>query len=515
MVRFAHKYTINVKCVFWDCIAIIAGVLLALSFSPYDFQYLAVFSLALLFLSWQEVPPLRAALRGFLFGLGLFGAGVSWVYISVHDFGGGGVVSAIMITLLFVVFWSIFPAIAGYLCVRFFYFDPFWLRLGCFSGIWILVEYVRGQWVFNGFPWLQLGYSQLDTPLAGYIPILGGYGVGWLLALTASVLAVVIYKQKSPVILIFAVSAIWLGGYLLEAVQWTQPVGDPIKATMIQGNISQDKKWQPAYRKEIMQRYAQMTRQHWDADIVIWPESAVPAYFHEVSDDFLLPLADEAKKNGTELIVSLPLKNSQGQKFNAVMMLGEDLDVYRKAHLLPFGEYLPLQPFSGWVLHSLAILPVGVFTAGSTDQPLLRAAGYPFITSICYEDAFGEEGVRYLSDAAYLINVTNDGWFGDSIEPYQHMQMARMRALETGRYLLRSTNTGLTAVVSPDGKIIQQIPMFTATALTAEIIPMGGMTVYAEIGDKPILLLLICFLFGAYCIRMSHQFSTMGRNVIR
>ncbi|MDD1628162.1 MAG: apolipoprotein N-acyltransferase, partial [Methylococcaceae bacterium] len=182
------------------------------------------------------------------------------------------------------------------------------------------------------------------------------------------------------------------------------------------------------------------------------------------------------------------------EKYNAVMTLGKETGMYRKKHLLPFGEYLPWQPVSGFILNSLSI-KLGNFTPGGIDQPLLKAGGYHFITSICYEDAFGDAGLTGLPDAAYLVNVTNDGWFGNSIEPHQHLQIARMRAMETGRFLLRSTNTGVTAIVAPDGRIISQAPLFKATVLTDRITPMGGMTPYAKLGDKPVIIALIILLF--------------------
>ena len=208
-----------------------------------------------------------------------------------------------------------------------------------------------------------------------------------------------------------------------------------------------------------------------------------------------MPLSKAAQQHNTDLIVSLPAHGkSEDEKYNAVMTLGKETGMYRKKHLLPFGEYLPWQPVSGFILNSLAI-KLGNFKPGEIDQPLLNAGGYPFITSICYEDAFGDAGIIGLPDAAYLVNVTNDGWFGNSIEPHQHLQIARMRAMETGRFLLRSTNTGVTAVIGPDGKIISQAPLFKATVLTETITPMGGMTPYASSGDKPVIFFLIILLF--------------------
>lgn len=237
-----------------------------------------------------------------------------------------------------------------------------------------------------------------------------------------------------------------------------------------------------------------MTEEHWASNIVIWPETAVPAYLDQVKDAFLEPLGSDAKLHNTDLIVSVPVQEHAPDKnFNAVITLGKEQGVYRKSHLLPFGEYLPLQPLSGFVLNMINIR-LGNFTPGAASQPLLKAGGYPFITLICYEDAFGELSIRGLADAAFLVNVTNDGWFGNSIEPHQHLQMARMRAIETGRFLLRSTNTGATAIVSPKGNIINQAPLFQETALTGTITPMGGMTPYARWGDKPVIGLMVVLL---------------------
>lgn len=493
---------IDINNKLWELITLLSGIVLLLSFAPYDYWFLAVPSLVVLLVSWQGVSPLRAALRGFLFGIGLFVFGLSWVFVSIHDFGGAGIFLASMLTLLFAAFWALFPALAGYLSVicecsvlrSFRFIMP--------ATLWVLIEYLRGNVVFNGFPLFQLAYSQLDSPLAGYIPVFGAYAVSWAVALTASILAAWLTMEKrQPVMFLTILSLIWGTGFILGQISWTEPAGDEIKITMIQGNVAQDKKWQPEYRDAILKRYQNKTRQHWDSQIIIWPESSIPAYYHQVNDDFLLPLEKEAKKHGADLVVSLPIKNDRDEKFNAVMTLGEKRGVYKKIHLLPFGEYLPMKSFFSSIMDSLNFMPMGSFTAGETDQPLMSAGGYPFFTSICYEDAFGEESAFRLGDAAFLINVTNDGWFGETVEPYQHMQMARMRALETGRYLLRSTNNGLTAIVAPNGKIISQAPLFKVTTLTDTIFPMAGFTPYTRFGDYPIILFLSFILVGSLAAR--------------
>ena len=480
---------------YWDLLAAIAGILFTLAFAPFDYAYLAPAALSMLFASWQDTTPRRAILRGYLFGLGSFGLGVSWVYISIHDFGGANWLSSSLLTCLFFGFWALFPALAGYLSVTILPKTRGLSSMMVMPVVFLLIEYFRGYWMLNGFPWLQIAYSQLETPLEGYIPIVGVYGTGFLAALTASVSVFIFQNNKHRLLLTAGLADVWATGSVLQTIKWTDAIGKPIQVSLIQGNISQDKKWLPENKLTTLRYYKAMTEAHWDSAVIVWPETSIPAYLSEVNAWFLLPLSKAAQQHNTDLIVSLPAHgNTEDEKYNAVMTLGKKIGMYRKKHLLPFGEYLPWQPVSGFILNSLAI-KLGNFKSGGIAQPLLKAGGYSFITSICYEDAFGDAGIIGLPDAAYLVNVTNDGWFGNSIEPYQHLQIARMRAMETGRFLLRSTNTGVTAVVAPDGKIINQAPLFKATVLTGTITPMGGMTPYASAGDKPVIIALLVLLF--------------------
>ena len=475
---------------YWgDFFAFGAGVLFTLAFAPFNYAYLAILALSLLFACWQNISPRRALLRGYLFGLGEFGLGVSWVYVSIHDFGGAGIASAGALTTLFVAFWAVFPALAAYLCAKLTNIN----RVLLMPVIWLLVEYLRGYWVLDGFPWLLAGYSQLETPLAGYVPVIGVYGTGFLVALSASF--ILFFAQYKNVKIAGVLVVLWVIGGYLQTVQWTEAIGTPIKVALIQGNITQDKKWLPENKINTLRLYKTLTEQHWDAKVIVWPESSIPAYLSEVNEIFLMPLNQLAQQHNTDLIVSLPIDSASGERYNAAMTLGSHIADYRKKHLLPFGETMPWQPLSGFILSQLK-LRLGDFTAGASNQPLLSAGGYSFITSICYEDVFGDYAIKGLENAAYLINVTNDGWFGDSIEPHQHLQMARMRALETGRFLLRSTNTGLTAIIAPNGSIIQQLPLFEVAVLSDNIIPMRGLTPYAKIGDAPIMYVIALLLLG-------------------
>lgn len=476
----------------WHLLAIapLAGVLFSTAFAPYDFSYGIVLSLMFFYYACVRFPE-RAGSIGYSFGLGVFGLGIWWIYLSVHDAGGADSVSACLITLLAVTFFAVFPALTGILLRRTTALPTAALRIVGSAALWLAIEYLRGYLLLNGFPWLQIAYSQTATPLAGYAPLVGVYGLGFLLALSAFTLVEIVQRQLKPWLGIALVLVIWTGGWQLQQIQWTEPAGEPIKISLIQGNISQDLKWRPEQKRYTLQLYQAMTQQHWDSQVVIWPETAIPAFLNQVQEVFLQPLAEEAKQHGVDLVVSLP--TGEGKQYYNSALVTHDLNtLYHKNHLLPFGEYLPLQPLSGWILDLIEI-PLGSFTAGAAQQTLLKAGGYPFITTICYEDAFGNEVIRQVKDAAYLLNLTNDAWFGDSAQPYQHLQMSQMRALETGRFMVRATNTGVTAFIAPDGSIQSQAPLFTLFALTDSILPMQGLTPYAQWGDSGALLLIVLF----------------------
>lgn len=481
----------------WELAAPLLGAAMSLAFAPYDYAYAVLPSLIYLYWAWSAQTPKRAVFTTYLFGLGLFGVGIWWVYLSIHDFGHADSLSAGAVTALLVGFWALFPAAAAWLTIVFSKNVPVLPRILVAALYWVAMEYVRGNWLLNGFPWLQIAYSQMHTPLAGFVPLIGVYGVGFLLAASAFALVEIFNCKSARRNGILFLMLIWGAGLGLQAVQWTHAMGEPIKITLIQGNIDQAQKWLPNQRQNTLKRYQQLTEQHWDSNVIIWPETSIPAFLSQIKDAYLDPLSALAHRQAVDLVVSLPTEGQGREYFNSVMVLGEATALYHKMHLLPFGEYLPLQPLSGWVL-DLMDIPLGNFTAGGDRQNLLRAGGFPFVTTICYEDAFGELVARQAADAAYIVNVTNDAWFGDSAEPHQHMQMAQMRAMETGRFLVRAANTGVTAFVRPDGIISKQAPRFTTTTLTDSILPMGGVTPYIRIGDRGVFLLLIVIVLLGY-----------------
>lgn len=480
----------------------LAGVLLALSFAPYGLTYGVLLSLMYFYYVCRHLPQ-RATLMGYGFGLGVYGLGIWWIYLSVHDAGGADPLSAALITLLAVSFFAIFSAITALLMRRSAQMTGVASRVTLSAVLWMAVEYLRGDSLLNGFPWLQIAYSQIESPLAGFAPLFGVYGLGFLLALTAFGLVEVLLGQIRVRTGCIILIALWGSGWGLKQITWTEPAGEPITLTLIQGNISQDLKWRAEQKRYTLELYRAMTQQHWDSQVIIWPETAIPAFMNQVQAIFLQPLADEAKQHGVDLVVSLP--SGEGKTYYNSAVVSHDLQtLYHKNHLLPFGEYLPLQPLSGWILDLIEI-PLGSFTAGGDHQSLLQAGGYPFVTTICYEDAFGHEVIRQVEAARYLVNLTNDAWFGDSAQPYQHLQMSQMRALETGRYMVRATNTGVTAFIAPDGRVQSQAPAFTLFALTDSVVPMQGLTPYARWGDWGAALLMIVLTGLALGLRSSRS----------
>ncbi len=483
-----------------DGLALLAGASLPFAFAPFAWYPLAILAPALLFLLWQGVSPLRAFTRGWLFGLGQFGIGVSWIHISIYQFGGVTLPFAVAATVLFVAFLALFPAVLGYITVRLVANNQNISLLTLLPGGWVLLEWVRG-WLFTGFPWLNIGTSQIDAPLAGLAPLLGAYGVSLAVAFSAGLVALIILANgRMKLAALVALCALWLTSIVLDNVQWTAPIGKPLQVTLLQGNITQSIKWQPEQLMPTLDMYRQLTRTQWQSDIIVWPETAVPAFYHQVTG-FIDALHGEAQSHGASVIMGIASVDRHRERYyNSMLALGEDRAFYHKRHLVPFGEYLPLAPVLNPVLDFLEI-PMSDFSSGPTRQRLLRVAGHPVNVSICYEDAFGEEVIRDLPQAALLINASNDSWFGDSFAPHQHLQIARLRAVETGRYLLRATNTGISAVIGPQGRIIAKSPQFQVHVLQAQVQARQGATPYVHWGNFPAIIaaaLLVLFAL-AFC----------------
>jgi len=474
-----------------------AGAAAVTAFAPFGWFPVATLSLAVLFNQWLGDTRKLAFRHGLLFGAGFFGAGISWVFISIKVYGHVVAPVAISITAGLIVFLSLYPALLGYFLVRAFrMITPAALLVAMPAG-WIMAEWLRG-WVFSGFPWLTMGSSQIDGPLGGYAPLLGVFGTGWTVALSAALLVAVFrgwYRLPGLVLLLL----LWGGGYLLNSIQWTEPRGDALQVALVQGNISQDDKWAPENLLNTFSRYSELTFNETDVDLVVWPETAIPAFYDQVEDNFIAYLETELEKTGTSLLTGVPvLEKETWEYYNAVISLGGEQAFYYKQHLVPYGEYLPLRWLIGNTLDALAV-PNADFSSGGPSQTLLQAAGYPVSSSICYEIVFGEQIIRDLPEAAMLVNISNDAWFGNSLAPHQHLEMARMRAKETGRPMLRATNTGISAIIDHEGNIVEQGPQFETAVVSSAVIPMRGATPYVLLGNAPVVVfslvsLLLCWL---------------------
>ncbi|MCW8906315.1 MAG: apolipoprotein N-acyltransferase [Sedimenticola sp.] len=464
--------------------AFLAGAASVLAFAPFSLFPMAVVGPLLLLWLLRDRTPREAFRIGWSYGLGLLGLGVFWLHISIDQFGNMGTPAAVALTLLFVLLMALYYALLGWLLARVFRHGlrgngVIWL----FPASWVLLEWLRG-WVLSGFPWLVLGYSQIDSPLRGYAPLVGVYGVSALLLFSVALLYRLLQPHPSGRIgIALLLILVWGGGEALARVAWTDPRGEPLSVSMVQGNISQDLKWQRGNLQPTLELYTVLTRQNWQSDLVIWPETAVPAFAHQVEEALLRPLAVEAKENGSALLIGIPVwDGASGAYYNAMLSLEQPQAPYAKRHLVPFGEFMPLKTWLRPLVNWLQI-PMSDFSPGRAERPLLTVAGYPAGISICYEDAFGEEVIEALPQAAFLVNASNDAWFGDSLAPHQHLEIARMRALESGRYLLRSTNTGISAIIGPDGRIEGASPAFETHVLSGEIVPLQGATPYVRVGN--------------------------------
>jgi apolipoprotein N-acyltransferase len=485
-----------------DVTAAFLGAFLVLAFAPFNCYIVAVIAPAGLLWLIAPLGWRGAAWRGFLFGAAEFLCGVYWIYISLHGMGGVAAPIAVLMLLMLVAVMACYSAATCALAAA-------WARAGgwrrellLFPSAWTLLEWVR-SWFLTGFPWLNLGYSQIDSPLRGYAPLWGVFGVSFCVALCAGLVAVILDLTR-PWRTRFAACAalvvLCVAGASLAQVQWTRAAGAPFRVSLVQGNIAQDEKWEPAYFQPTLDMYRQLTEQHWDSKLVVWPEAAVPAYADEVKLDYLDPLEEAARKHGTDMLLGIPTYDpGTDDYYNSVISLGSSDGEYHKRHLVPFGENFEFLP--AWVRSLLRSmdLPYSSFTPGAADQPLLEAAGYPVGVSICYEDAYGSGIMRDLPQAAYLVNVSNDGWFGDSIALPQHLEIARMSALAAGRYLLRATNTGITAIVDAEGRLLSTAPAGKEAVLSGSIQPLAGATPASRWRELPAVccsVLLLAFGFG-------------------
>lgn len=495
MHSMKHRTLLNAS------IAILLGVLLTFAFAPYEVYPLAIIAPAGLLALWLATPsPKQAFWLGYVFGLGLFGAGVYWVYTSIHAFGGVPAFFAGLITLGMISILALFPATVGYLLNRYFPLDTIAKRIYAFPALWVASEWIR-SWFFTGFPWLFLGYSQTNSPLKGYAPILSVYIVSLAVTMSSALVvnATLRLREKNywaVYVNLFALTIIWISGALFTLIPWTRSEGQPISVALVQGNIPQSIKWSPEHLQLSIDRYTELTKPLWGkSKIIIWPEAAIPASV-QYEESFINKLDQKAAESGSTLILGIPIEADDHRYYNAVVTLGSEKQVYLKRHLVPFGEYTPFSNLLTRALNFMDI-PMSDMAPGRLRQSPLIIGKTKILTSICYEIAFPDLIRSKDKSIAMLLVVTNDAWFGESTAEPQHLQMAAMRALEFGKPVLFVSNDGITAIINPNGTIQTTAPQRQAVVLTSTVQPMYGITPWLYNGMDPLFVILLSFIFVA------------------
>lgn len=483
----------------------LAGAMLVLAFAPMRQFYFAILAPALLCMLIENAKPKQAAYLGACFGLGQFGAGVSWVFISIHVYGFTPIPIALIFTGLFVGFLALYPTLQCYLLARYFPMPSTQKLLLVFPLSWILIEWLR-SWVLTGFPWLLIGFSQINGPLKGYIPLGGEFFVGFL-AVFSGVLLVYIAKEFQNCLrvsfCIAILAAIFIGGYFLSQIQWTTPFesSQKVKVILVQGNIPQSIKWDPTSVSKILQIYYELAQENWQTNIMIWPEAAVPIP-QNYAAPFLMHMSALAEYHHVSLFTGIITQVSNTfNYYNALISLGEGKGHYYKRHLVPFGEYVPLENLLRGLM-GFFNLPMSNLISGPEYQPDLKAKNIIIAPFICYEIAYADNLFYEAGHSQVLLTVSDDAWFGNSLAPAQHLEIGQFRAMQSGRDLLFSGNDGITAIVDDHGNIIQQMPQFIRGVLTGTFQPRTGKTPWLYYGNNPIILLMLfAFLILAICER--------------
>jgi apolipoprotein N-acyltransferase len=466
-------------------VALVAGALLACGFAPLQWWPLAILCPAVLMWLWQGAKPREAAWLGFWFNFGTFAAGTYWLYVSIHVFGQAPLYVAAFLMLALVAIMAVYQAALGYVVAR-------WLPetgavrwMLAVPAAWLLVEWWRG-WFLSGFSWLSLGYSQTDTWLGRLAPVLGVYGISAALLLCAGALTAAVLGSGRTRIVAAGVFALpWIAALVLGSFDWTHPSGQPVTVAVVQGSIPQDQKWLDSNKQTTLDLYQRLTETALGTRLIVWPEAAPPDLANELVP-WITAMFREAHSHHSALVFGVVRAENEGRVYyNSVLALDEKLTWYSKNHLVPFAEFFPVPGIvRSWLrLHSL---PYSDFNRGGDEQPPLPAGDLSLGATICYEDAYGSSMIGVLRSADALVNVTNDAWFGHSSARHQHFQIARMRAMEAGRYLIRAANDGISGIIGPRGEVVARAPEFTPYVLKSAVTPRTGLTPYAHVGNWPI-----------------------------
>lgn len=469
------------------------GVLATFAHAPIDLTFLGPLSLAAMMLLLRQATARQAGLAMWLFGIAHFSSGLYWIWISTHVHGGAPAWLSVLLIAGLSAYLSLYAAFAVFLAQR---IANFTLRsLIAWPGLILAGELLRG-WVFTGFPWLSWGYPLLDTPWDNLAALGGVHMLSFMVVLAAGLLALMVdslvRKKFSPVLLLPAVF-IGITAFAPTPASWTTVTGE-IDAALVQGNISQDRKWRLDERLPTLELYRDLSYPVLDQRLIIWPEVAATVPLEQLKPSYLAGLDQLAKSSDTSMLIGLLDRKSEGV-YNAVSMIGQDSGLYYKQHLVPFGEYFPIPDFLRPMMDVLG-LPYSDLRAGDDNQALLSVDGHRIGLSICFEDVFGNEFRQRFGRAPLLVNLTNDAWFNDSSAPHQHLAIARMRAMENGKELLRVANTGISGRISADGELLESLSQFSRGVLVVKGQWRDGQTPYAQLGDWPVRLLAVFAIVG-------------------
>lgn len=489
----------------------IAGGLAPLSFSPVDLWPLALISVAALFALLQKNSSKQAAWTGWCYGLGFFGVGASWIFVSINVYGNAPPVLAGILTGLFVAGLALLFSFQCWLYQRFFH--KYYPSIS-FAAVWVLFEWFR-SWFLTGFPWLYLGYAHLDTPLAGIAPVFGVMGISFIVVLTACLLFQFSKvnkaknKQNHYLKLTASLLVLWMLPALLKNIAWvTEKPDENIQVGLVQANIDQNRKFDRAYLNESLDLYERLSNQLWEGEIVIWPETALPVLYQQAGD-LLDAYSRIASQNDSTLITGI-LSLNEGLVHNSITSLGAGAGLYHKQKMVPFGEYLPFAGVLESVLQ-LFELPMSNLSPGPSNQAMLSAGSLSLAPFICYEVVYPDFVRKNAIGADFLVTISNDTWFGASFGPLQHLQMAAMRALENGRYIVRATNNGVSAIINEKGQILSRTPQFKPAVLKGEVKVFSGRTPFSWWGSYP--LLAFCVLFLLFRHKSEAKFSKTKRAI--
>ncbi len=486
--------------------ALISGALITLSFAPFNLWPISLLSLIVFSLLLKEQSLKQVLWRSVAFGIGLYAAGIHWIYVSIHNFGGAAPLFAAFLVLIFACFMAVIFALPFYLYGRWFSYHRYALLIAL-PACWLLGEWSR-TWLLTGFPWLFLGYSHLSTWLAGWAPIGGVMGIGFILAATAGLAAELIWQGKSartqkPLMItaIAANLAFWVAGAILHTITWAEPDNTPLRIGMVQPNVDQSTKltFNETTTIAALTQLRELSTDLWDNDWIVWPEAAIPTTltFHEALP-FLEEMNSKASATNAALFTGVIYEDRDKRKYyNSVVGLGEGYGFYHKRRLVPFGEYVPLEDHLRGLIEFFN-LPTSFIHTGPQEQHGLIAKGIRITPAICYEIVYPDLIAQAAKDTQVLLSVNNLGWFLDSIQSKQFMQMAQMRALETGRYLVYSTNNGPSAIIDNKGQIISQSNSFNAQTFTGVIYPVKGHTPFMAASSGPLVILSALLLLALH-----------------